>query len=199
MQDFAGSRTNSQIQLQGTKISNCKKVHLAVFLQFKLSINTLMPPPSPLTAGQQSPPFSFIENGIAIQSVDINSPHLVYFYPKDNTPGCTKEACAIRDAWSDFEAAGLKVIGVSKDSEQSHLKFQEKYTLPFPLIADTELKLANAFGVFGEKKFMGRTYDGIHRISFLIAANGTILKTYPKVKPTEHAAQVLEDLSQLLS
>lgn len=129
----------------------------------------------------------------------MTTPYLIYFYPKDDTPGCTKEACAIRDAWGEFEAAGLKVIGVSKDSERSHLKFQEKYTLPFPLIADTELELANAFGVYGEKKFMGRVYDGIHRMSFLIAADGTILTTYPKVKPAEHASQVLEDLSQFVS
>jgi peroxiredoxin Q/BCP len=158
-----------------------------------------MPPPTPLTAGQKAPLFSFTEGGATISSTEITSPYLVYFYPKDNTPGCTKEACAIRDAWSEFESASLKVIGVSKDSERSHLNFQEKYSLPFPLIADTELELANAFGVFGEKKFMGRVYDGIHRMSFLIAADGTILKTYPKVKPAEHAAQVLEDLSLLVS
>ena len=158
-----------------------------------------MPPPTPLTAGQKAPLFSFTEGGVTISSTEITSPYLVYFYPKDNTPGCTKEACAIRDAWSEFESASLRVIGVSKDSERSHLNFQEKYSLPFPLIADTELELANAFGVFGEKKFMGRVYDGIHRMSFLIAADGAILKTYPKVKPAEHAAQVLEDLSLLVS
>ncbi len=158
-----------------------------------------MPPPTPLTSGQKAPSFSFTEGEATVSSTEIASPYLIYFYPKDDTPGCTKEACAIRDAWSDFESAGLKVIGVSKDSERSHLKFQDKYTLPFPLIADTELELANAFGVFGEKKFMGRVYDGIHRMSFLIAADGTILKTYPKVKPEAHAAQVLEDLSQLIS
>lgn len=158
-----------------------------------------MPLPTPLTAGQKAPPFSYTENETTVDSSEITSPHLIYFYPKDDTPGCTKEACAIRDAWADFESAGLKVIGVSKDSERSHLKFQDKYTLPFPLIADTELELANAFGVFGEKKFMGRIYDGIHRMSFLIAADGTILKTYPKVKPAEHAAQVLEDLTHFIS
>jgi len=88
---------------------------------------------------------------------------------------------------------------VSKDSERSHKKFQDKYALPFPLIADTELELANDFGVVGEKQFMGRTYDGIHRMSFLIDAGGTILTSYPKVKPEAHAAQVLEDFSLLTS
>ena len=158
-----------------------------------------MPLPIPLSSGQKAPSFNYTEDGTIIHSSIITSPHLIYFYPKDNTPGCTKEACAIRDAWSDFKAAGLKVVGVSKDSEPSHQKFQNKYKLPFPLIADTELELAKAFGVFGEKKFMGRVYDGIHRMSFLIAADSTILKTYPKVKPEAHATQVLEDLSQLVS
>ena len=156
-----------------------------------------MPAPKPLSAGDNAPSFAFTENGQTIRSEEINSPHLVYFYPKDDTPGCTKEACAIRDAWSEFESAGLRVIGVSKDSEKSHDKFIEKYSLPFPLIADTEMELAQAFGVFGEKKFMGRVYDGIHRMSFLIAADGTILKSYPKVKPAEHAKEILEDIVQL--
>ena len=158
-----------------------------------------MPLPIPLSSGQKVPSFSYTESGNTILSTEITTPYLVYFYPKDNTPGCTKEACAIRDAWADFAAAGLKVIGVSKDSEASHIKFQEKFSLPFPLIADIELELAKAFGVYGEKKFMGRVYDGIHRMSFLIAADGTILKTYPKVKPEAHASQVLEDLSQFNS
>jgi peroxiredoxin Q/BCP len=156
-----------------------------------------MPKPQPLEAGQKAPPFEFTEEGETFCSDALTSPHLVYFYPKDDTPGCTKEACGIRDAWSEFEAAGLKVIGVSKDTDSSHDKFREKYTLPFPLIADTELQLAQAFGVYGEKKFMGRVYDGIHRMSFLIAADGTILKTYQKVKPELHATEVLKDLAAL--
>ena len=158
-----------------------------------------MAQPNPLTSGQKAPPFSYIEGESVIESNSITSPHLIYFYPKDDTPGCTKEACAIRDTWAEFESAGLKVVGVSKDNELSHQKFQNRYTLPFPLIADTDLILAKAFGVFGEKKFMGRVYDGIHRMSFLIAADGTILKTYSNVKPEAHASQVLEDLSRLVS
>ena len=156
-----------------------------------------MPAPKPLTEGDKAPSFNFTEDGKTVQSTDLRTPCLVYFYPKDDTPGCTKEACGIRDAWTEFESAGLKVVGVSKDSEKSHDKFRKKYTLPFPLIADTETELAKAFGVFGEKKFMGRVYDSVHRMSFLIAADGTILKTYPKVKPDQHAAEVLADLAKL--
>jgi len=150
----------------------------------------------PLEIGQKTPPFSFVANGETVSSDSLLAYVLVYFYPKDDTPGCTKEACAIRDAWSDFAAAGLQVVGVSQDSESSHDKFRKKYDLPFPLIADTDLSLCRAFGVYGEKKFMGRTYAGIHRMSFLIAPDGTILKTYLKVKPELHAAEVLTDLAQ---
>lgn len=156
-----------------------------------------MPLPQPLTIGQKAPAFTFKENGTLVSSTELNVPCLVFFYPKDNTPGCTKEACTIRDVWSGYLDAGLKVVGISKDSETSHYKFQTKYDLPFPLIADTELELAKAFGIYGEKKFMGRTYDGIHRMSFLIAPDGTILKSYPKVTPKAHAAEVLEDLKAL--
>ncbi len=151
--------------------------------------------PTPLEAGQKAPSFQFSEDGQAHSLESLDQPCLLYFYPKDDTPGCTKEACAIRDAWSEFGASGLKVIGVSKDDERSHAKFTEKYSLPFPLIADTDLELAQAYGVYGEKKFMGRVYDGIHRMSFLISANGIILKTYHKVKPDAHASEVLADLA----
>jgi len=158
-----------------------------------------MPKPSPLEAGNKAPKFSFSEQGKELNSESLDAPYLVYFYPKDDTPGCTKQACGIRDQWANFKADGLRVIGVSKDDEISHEKFREKFVLPFPLIADTELELANAFGVYGEKKFMGKTYDGIHRMSFLIDADGTILKTYAKVKPDEHAETVLADLAELRS
>lgn len=153
--------------------------------------------PVPLEAGQKAPSFQFSEGGQVRTLESLDQACLLYFYPKDDTPGCTKEACAIRDAWSEFEAAGLKVVGVSKDDERSHAKFQDKYDLPFPLIPDTELELANAYGVYGEKKFMGRVYDGIHRMSFLIGSDGVIQKTYPKVKPDAHAGEVLADLTAL--
>lgn len=156
-----------------------------------------MPKPQPLEAGQQAPRFDFEEDGTVVASTDIQRTYLLFFYPKDNTPGCTTEACTIRDNWSQFQDAGLKVIGVSKDSMDSHAKFQAKFELPFPLISDPDNALAKAFGVFGEKKFMGKVYDAAHRMSFLIDTDGTILKTYSKVKPAAHAAEVLEDLSTL--
>ncbi|MGJ8640156.1 MAG: thioredoxin-dependent thiol peroxidase [Opitutaceae bacterium] len=154
-----------------------------------------MPTIQPLEAGQTAPTFVFTEGDRVVSSSDLDVPCLLYFYPKDDTPGCTKEACGIRDQWSQFEDVQLKVVGVSKDSEVSHEKFRKKYELPFPLIADEDLALSQAYGVYGEKKFMGRIYDGIHRISFLISKDGIILKTYLKVKPDQHASVVLEDLS----
>ncbi|WP_269525829.1 thioredoxin-dependent thiol peroxidase [Coraliomargarita parva] len=153
--------------------------------------------PQPLEPGRKTPDFTYEKDGETISSDQLGAPHLIYFYPKDDTPGCTREACAIRDIWSEFEAAGLQVVGVSKDSMASHTKFQTKHRLPFPLISDEDFTLAKAFGVFGEKKFMGKIYDGVHRMSFLVAADGTILKTYPKVKPDAHAKEVIEDLSLL--
>jgi peroxiredoxin Q/BCP len=158
-----------------------------------------MPKPSPLPEGSQAPEFSFSENGSVVSSRTMDRPCLLYFYPKDDTPGCTKQACGIRDQWARFEEVGLRVVGVSKDDEASHGKFIGKYALPFPLIADPDLKLATAFGVFGEKKFMGKVYDGVHRMSFLISAEGKILKTYDSVKPEQHADTVLEDLATLSS
>ena len=152
---------------------------------------------NPLKAGDSAPDFHFEEDGKALTLADLTEPCLLYFYPKDDTPGCTKEACAFRDAWSQFTSAGLRVIGASGDDLASHGKFTKKYGLPFPLIADTDLQVARAYGVYGEKKFMGKTYEGIHRMSFLIGSDGIILKSYPKVKPDRHAAEVLDDLAQL--
>ena len=156
-----------------------------------------MDKPTPLDAGKKAPNFQFTEAGEIYSLESLDQPCLLYFYPKDDTPGCTKEACGIRDAWIEFANAGLKVVGVSKDDERSHSKFRKKHGLPFALIADTELELANAYGVYGEKKFMGKIYDGIHRISFLIGADGLILKTYCKVKPDSHAGEVLADFKAL--
>lgn len=153
--------------------------------------------PTPLETGQQAPDFQYVEDGKTVSLAELKRPCLLYFYPKDDTPGCTKEACGLRDAWGEYQSAGIQVVGVSKDDERSHEKFRDKYDLPFPLIADTELELCQAYGVWGEKKFMGKVYDGIHRLSFLIGENGTILKTYHKVKPDQHATEVLEDLKAL--
>lgn len=122
---------------------------------------------------------------------------LLYFYPKDDTPGCTKEACAIRDADPDFSALDAVVLGVSADSVKSHKKFAEKYELKFPLLADENREVVHAYGVWGLKKFMGREYEGIFRVSFLIDPEGMIVKVYDPVKPELHAQEVLEDLKEL--
>jgi len=119
---------------------------------------------------------------------------LLYFYPKDDTPGCTKEACAIRDADPDLSSFGAVVLGVSADSVSSHKKFAEKYHLMFPLLADENKEVVNAYGVWGAKKFMGREYEGIMRTSFLINPEGVIAKVYEGVKPETHATEVLADL-----
>lgn len=124
---------------------------------------------------------------------------LLYFYPKDDTPGCTKEACMIRENWSEFARLGITVLGVSVDSVKSHKKFVEKYSLPFTLLADEEKKVVNTYGVWAKKKFMGREYMGTLRTSFLIDPKGQIAKIYTDVKPAGHADEVLADLKELQS
>lgn len=124
---------------------------------------------------------------------------LIYFYPKDDTPGCTAQACAIRDAEPDFKKLKAVVLGISADSVKSHKKFVEKYGLPFTILADEDKKVVNAYGVWGRKKFMGREYDGIFRTSFLVSPEGKIAKVYENVKPAEHADMVLKDLTALRS
>lgn len=119
---------------------------------------------------------------------------LLYFYPKDDTPGCTKEACMLRDALPDFARLDAVVFGVSADSVKSHKKFADKYRLPFTLLADEEKDVVTRYGVWGRKKMMGREYDGIFRTSFLIAPDGTVERVYENVKPETHAADVLADL-----
>ena len=120
---------------------------------------------------------------------------VLYFYPKDDTPGCTTQACGIRDAWGEFERAGAVVVGVSPDGEASHAKFKEKYDLPFTLLADTDHEVADAYGVWGEKTYAGKTYMGVHRSTFVIDADGNVAKAFHNVKPAEHADQVLDALS----
>ena len=117
---------------------------------------------------------------------------VLYFYPKDDTPGCTKEACSFRDAFSQFKKRGIEILGVSPDSEASHKKFTAKYKLPFTLLADPNHAIADAYGTYGEKKFMGRTYMGVKRMTFLIDEKGKIKKIFEKVKPEEHAREVLD-------
>ena len=117
---------------------------------------------------------------------------ILYFYPKDNTPGCIAEACNLRDNYNKLKDKGFEVIGVSPDSEKSHEKFATKHELPFDLIADTEKELMNIFGVWGEKKMYGRTYDGVHRTTFVLSENGEVEKLIKKVKTKDHASQIFE-------
>jgi peroxiredoxin Q/BCP len=124
-------------------------------------------------------------------------PVVLYFYPKDDTPGCTTQACGIRDAYADFEKAGAIVFGVSPDGADSHGKFKSKYELPFTLLADTEHKVAEAYGAWGEKKNYGKTYFGILRTTFLIGPDGAVAKVFKSVKPDTHAEKVLAALAEL--
>ncbi|MPM75999.1 putative peroxiredoxin bcp [bioreactor metagenome] len=119
---------------------------------------------------------------------------LLYFYPKDDTPGCTTEACSFRDAFADYSKAGVVIFGLSGDSVKSHLKFKEKYHLPFNLLSDEEHKVLEAYGVWGLKKMMGREYMGIFRTSYLIAPDGTVKKVFENVKPDGHSQEVLAAL-----
>lgn len=123
---------------------------------------------------------------------------LLYFYPKDDTPGCTKEACMIRDAFPRFDGVHAHVFGISPDSVKSHKKFADKYALPFKILADEDKTVLNLYGVWGEKKMMGRTYMGVLRTSFLIDPYGVIRKVYEKVKPEVHAEEVLADLNEFM-
>ncbi len=119
-------------------------------------------------------------------------PVVLYFYPKDDTPGCTTEACSFRDDYDTYTEAGVTILGVSPDSVSSHAKFKQKYNLPFSLLADTGHKICDEYGTWGRKKFMGKEYDGVLRTTYLIGADGNILKVFPDVKPAGHSMQVLE-------
>ena len=146
-----------------------------------------------LKEGDKAPDFAVNDGeGKTARSKDLKGKKFVlYFYPKDDTPGCTKEACSFRDSFSKFKRRGIEVFGVSLDSEKSHQKFTEKYSLPFRLLADTDRKLSESFGTYGKKKFMGREYMGNHRMTFLIDEKGKIKKIFEKVKPEDHAEEVL--------
>ena len=121
---------------------------------------------------------------------------ILYFYPKDNTPGCTNEALNLKKNYKELKKNGFEVIGVSPDSEQSHKKFTDKFDLPFQLISDTEKTLLSLFGVWGEKKMYGKTYQGVHRTTFIIDEAGTIIKIFPKVKTKEHYEQIMKALAE---
>lgn len=147
-----------------------------------------------LKAGDKAPNFKGnIQDGTSKSLEDYKGKKLVlYFYPKDMTPGCTAESCDLRDNYAKFQAAGYEILGVSPDDEKKHVKFIEKYDLPFDLLADTEKETCNAYGVWGEKSMYGRKYMGVFRTTFIIDENGNIEEVISKVKTKEHTAQILK-------
>ncbi len=146
--------------------------------------------------GKPAPDFELrSDTGETVALKDLRGkPVVLYFYPKDDTPGCTTQACGLRDAYDELERAGAVVLGVSPDSERSHAKFKEKYKLPFALLADTDHAVAAEYGVWGEKKFAGKRYMGVFRSTFVIDADGTVKKIMHNVKPVTHADDVLAAL-----
>jgi peroxiredoxin Q/BCP len=149
--------------------------------------------------GDVAPEFTAVSD--AGEEVTLSSfrgqPVVLYFYPKDDTPGCTTQARGIRDAYAEFERAGAVVLGISPDNEAKHVKFKEKYDLPFTLLADPEHEVADRYGTWGEKRYMGRTYWGVSRTTFVIAPDGTVANVMHDVKPATHADDVLAALAAL--
>jgi peroxiredoxin Q/BCP len=143
--------------------------------------------------GKPAPDFQLkTDTGDTLKLSDLRGKQVVlYFYPKDDTPGCTTQACGIRDAYGEFEQAGAVVLGISPDGEGSHDKFKKKFDLPFTLLADVGHHVAEEYGVWGEKSYMGRTYEGVDRSTFVIDEDGTVKKVMHKVKPATHADEVL--------
>ena len=152
---------------------------------------------SRLDAGDPAPAFELLaDDGSTVSTADLaGTRYALYFYPKDDTPGCTKQACGLRDSWSRVSDTGVPVFGVSPDSVKSHQKFRDKYSLPYQLLSDEGHKLAEAYGVWIEKTFAGRTYFGNERTTFVIGADGRVERVLPQVKPEEHADQLLEALA----
>jgi peroxiredoxin Q/BCP len=146
--------------------------------------------------GKPAPDFALTtDTGETVKLSDFRGKQVVlYFYPKDDTPGCTTQACGIRDVYGEFQKEGAVVLGVSPDDESSHVKFKDKYELPFTLLADTDHAVSEEYGVWGEKKYMGRTYMGVDRSTFVIDEDGNVKRVMHKVKPDSHADDVLETL-----
>jgi thioredoxin-dependent peroxiredoxin len=153
----------------------------------------------PISSGIPAPEFSLPDEANTVRRLTDyrGRPVVLYFYPKDDTPGCTTEACNFRDDYSAYVEADVLILGVSPDSPKSHAKFKAKFGLPFPLLADDEHKVCSLYGVWGPKKFMGREYEGVLRTTFLIDKNGRIARVFENVKPAEHSAEVLAVLKTL--
>lgn len=147
----------------------------------------------------KAPDFELLdENGVSHRLADYKgTPVVLYFYPKDDTPGCTTEACSFRDDYSAYSEAKVTIVGISTDSVKSHKKFKEKYNLPFSLLADTDHQVCEKYGVWAEKKMMGKKFFGILRTTYLIDKNGNIAKVFEGVKPTEHSQEVLQAIKML--
>ena len=152
----------------------------------------------PLQEGIQAPDFTLPDQDGVLRKLSdyLGTPIVLYFYPKDDTPGCTTEACNFRDDYPNYEQAGVVILGVSPDTPKKHTKFKEKYNLPFTLLADESHQICELFEVWGRKKFMGREYDGVFRTTFVIDPTGKIVKVFENVKPEGHSAQVLAALGK---
>jgi thioredoxin-dependent peroxiredoxin len=150
----------------------------------------------PIPAGIPAPEFTLQDDTGQSRSLSDfrGQPLVLYFYPKDDTPGCTTEACNFRDDYSAYQQAGVTILGISPDTVKSHVKFKAKFGLPFPLLADVDHKVCELYGVWGPKKLMGREYDGVYRTTFIIDAQGKIAQVFENVKPPEHSVEVLEAL-----
>ena len=150
----------------------------------------------PIASGIPAPEFEMLDDTNTLRKLsDYRGRNVVlYFYPKDDTPGCTKEACNFRDDYSAYDQAGVAILGVSPDSVQSHVKFKQKFQLQFPLLADEGHKVCDLYEVWGPKKFMGKSYEGVLRTTFLIDADGNIKHVYEDVRPAEHSAELLKEL-----
>ncbi len=148
---------------------------------------------------QKAPDFALSDQTDTIRSLAdyVGKWLVVYFYPKDDTPGCTTEACSFRDEYEYLQEQGLAIVGISKDSVKSHAKFAEKYHLNFPLLSDPTGEVVNSYGAWGKKKFLGKEYEGILRQTFLINPLGEIAKEYPQVSPKEHVGEILKDFAAL--